>query len=242
MKKREDLKVLLIQIRKDDMKEHEYNCFLRHSGLRQDQLISHDVFDQEVQIGNIDDYDAVIIGGSGEYSTLDEEVLEINEKLKKIIRWCYNMNFPYFGTCYGGQLAALALGGEVILDEKHQETGSYEVYLTPGAGEDHLFKFLPEKFWAQIGHKDTIVKLPKDATLLAYTKKCPVHAFTFPGKKFYATQFHAELDKSDLIKRVNYYKDYVKDKDEFNQVIREAKDSPEVSALPRLFIDEIVLK
>jgi len=242
MKTRDELKVLLIQIRRDDMKEHEYKCFLRYSGFNENQLIGHDVFDKEVSIKNLEGYDAVIIGGSGEYSTLDKEVLDINEKLKKIIRWCYNNNFPYFGTCYGGHLAALALGGEVVLDKQSAETGSYLVRLTSEAREDPLFKFLPETFWAQIGHKDTITKIPDGATLLAFTDKCPVHAFTFPGKKFYATQFHAELDKEDLILRVNYYKGYVKDKEDLEKVIAEAKDSPEAAALPRLFIDEIVLK
>lgn len=137
----------------------------------------------------------------------------------------------------------MALGGAVEEKEGLKETGSYKIYLTPEAKQDPLFKYFPDEFYAQIGHKDSITQLPESAVKLAHSDLCPVQAFTFLGKKFYATQFHAELNRDDLITRLNYYKSsYIKNSEALQKIINEAKDSPEISCLPELFIDKIVLE
>lgn len=240
MKNRESAKILLMQIRKDAMKEHEYLCVLRHAGLRTDQLVSFDVFTDDFASINLDKYDAVIVGGSGGYCVDDEDVRDLNERIGDIIRWCYERNRPFLGLCYGAQLAAKTLGGVVVKKGEYRETGTFEIAETPAARHDPIFSALPARFMAQLGHSDSIETLPAGAILLARSEKCPVQAFGFPGKKFYGTQFHPELGKEDVSARVNFYAGYAKDRADHDRIIAGLTDSPEAARILGLFVEQAV--
>jgi len=67
-------------------------------------------------------------------------------------------------------------------------------------------------------------------------------AFVFPGKPIYATQFHPELNRADLVARLTKYTDYLTLTG--HKTIREfEKNTPETpesqSILPR-FIKEVL--
>ncbi len=241
MKTKKDLNILLIQIRKDKMKEHEYDCILRYSGLAEHQLVSFDVFEDDFEKLDPKKYDAIIVGGSGEFCVDDAEIQEVNKKIGNVIRFCYENNHPFLGACYGGQLAAKTLGGGVVKDERYRETGTFEISAVEAAKGDLIFSALPERFFAQLGHKDSIETLPSGAILLARSERCPTQAFTFPGKKFYGIQFHPELNKEDVVLRVNYYAGYAKDRADVERIIAGLKDSPEAAKFLGLFLNRVVL-
>ena len=79
------------------------------------------------------------------------------------------------------------------------------IRLTAAAAQDPLLHDVPDGFWAVSGHKERAIELPETAILLAYTDRCPYHAFRMAGKPFYGFQFHPEIDPIDLVARITRY-------------------------------------
>ena len=58
-----------------------------------------------------------------------------------------NAGLPLFGICYGHQLLAHALGGEVGDNPVGREMGTVGIDLHPEAAHDPLFDGLPTSSW-----------------------------------------------------------------------------------------------
>jgi GMP synthase-like glutamine amidotransferase len=52
-----------------------------------------------------------------------------------------------------------------------------------------------------MGHEDIVIEIPPQATLLASSKKVTNQAYRFNDAPIYCTQFHPELNRSDLLRR-----------------------------------------
>lgn len=100
---------------------------------------------------------------------------------------------PVLGVCYGHQLLADALGGEVADNPRGRSVGTMELELSPEARECELFSVLPERPVVQVSHKQSALRLPPGATLLASSPLDPNHAFRH-GERTWGVQFHPEFD------------------------------------------------
>jgi GMP synthase (glutamine-hydrolysing) len=238
---RDKLKFLLVQVREDQvMKNHEISVFLKSGNLRDDQIVSHDLLEKPVDLSALDRYDALIIGGSGDYSVLDR--IPNTASLATILEEARKRKYPVLAACWGAQFLANVFGGKVIRDRASQELGTVTITKEPAGRQDPLFRDLPEEFSAQAGHNDRVAILPDDAVLLAQSGLCPVQAFTFPGSRIYGLQFHPELDKADLLLRLEHYRqNYVNDPEVLDEVIRNLRETPESATLVSAWIDRIVL-
>jgi GMP synthase (glutamine-hydrolysing) len=96
---------------------------------------------------------------------------------------------PILGICYGHQLLAYYLKGEVVRAEK-QEYGSSQATVTKAVG---VLKGLSKKEVVWMSHGDTVLKLPADLEVLAHTSNCPVAAFGGREKPIFGIQWHAEV-------------------------------------------------
>lgn len=241
-KNRNNLRMLLAQARKDKvMIDNEYRCFLRSSGLSGAQLVAHDLTQEPLGTDALNNFDCLAIGGSGDFSVL--ETIPNEESLADVLLLARRVNFPVLGACLGAQIIAKFFGGEVAGDREHQELGTYTIRKTVAGRRDPFFAPLPNSFKAQAGHNDRISHLPKDAILLAQSDICLIQAFTFPGSKIYALQFHPDLDKENFMARLNHYRAAYADKpEEYEAVLRRAEESPEASNLVGDFINRIVLQ
>ena len=105
---------------------------------------------------------------------------------------------PLLGVCYGHQLLAHALGGEVGYHPGGRESGTHRVELLNSATDDPLFRGMPDSFNAQLTHKQTVLRLPQGAILLGRNEFEPHQAFRV-GKCAWGVQFHPEF--SDAIMR-----------------------------------------
>ena len=242
IKKRNKLKILLLQIRTDtDGIELEYRSVLATSGLKPEQIIRKNLFKMKrVDKRILKGYDAIIIGGSSDYFVSDD--LHFLEGLKRLVKHCYDSNFPTLGICFGFEVMIIAFGGHVGDIEKYSELGTREVTQTSAAKKDPIFSTLPKKFYAQLGHRDSATGLPKGSIKLAYSKACPYQAFTFKNKLFYGFQFHPESNKDEFIGRMipvaNKY--HVKKRKQLEKIIKNMKASPESATIITKFIDLVM--
>jgi len=140
-------------------------------------------------------YRGVIVTGSSALVTDREEWSErTSEWLIEVV----NCEVPYLGICYGHQLLAHGLGGEVGRNPNGREIGSIEVMLTSQARNDPLFESLPSPLRVQATHVESVLKLPEGARILGYSDRDPHQAFII-GKNAWAVQFHPEFD-ADIVR------------------------------------------
>jgi GMP synthase (glutamine-hydrolysing) len=99
---------------------------------------------------------------------------------------------PVLGICYGHQLLAHALGGEVWAHPGGLELGSVNVQATPATPDDELMGHLPPAWVAQAVHRQSVRRLPSGAVHLAHNAFEPHHAFRW-GPCAWGVQFHPEF-------------------------------------------------
>ena len=104
---------------------------------------------------------------------------------------------PVLGICYGHQLLAHALGGEVGYHPGGLELGTVDVHLTPAAQADALFSGLPACLHAHVVHAQTVRTLPPNAVHLAANAHEPHHAFRV-GRHAWGVQFHPEFNAAAM--------------------------------------------
>jgi len=112
--------------------------------------------------------------------------------------YIYDKRLPVMGVCYGMQVIAHQLGGQVAPGEK-REFGHAVLYLS-GEGCP-LFSGLPSSFPVWMSHGDQILNLPPNFTTLAYTDNSPIAAMGSADGVF-GLQFHPEVVHTPLGKNI----------------------------------------
>jgi GMP synthase (glutamine-hydrolysing) len=100
---------------------------------------------------------------------------------------------PLLGICYGHQLLAHALGGEVARNPRGREIGTIELRTLEPARRDPLLSVLADGDLSQATHVESVVRLPPGAVLLAGSAGDPHQAFSV-GRRAWGLQFHPEFD------------------------------------------------
>ena len=114
---------------------------------------------------------------------------------------------PFFGSCWGLQVAVTAAGGEVRANTRGREFGFARRVLLTDAGRAHpLFQGKPAAFEAPTVHRDEITTLPPGATPLA-TNDFGLQAavFTHGRGTFWGVQYHPEYDYADIAAAAERY-------------------------------------
>jgi len=225
IKRKRTKSILLIQFRTDASYLHERMCYYaKILGNGEVQLSIINAFDEDVSWSDpksiLDEYDGVILGGSGEFhfpGKKDKEEQLLHRKMlkhmKPFVGYLLENDFPTLGICFGHQLMGHLLGTKVIVDSKQAKTGSYTVKLSNQAKNDPLYRGIPEEFKAQYAHKDSLETLPENAVLLGCGKKCNIATFRYK-KNVYSVQFHPELSVKDMMFRVKLFSEYIPDSQE----------------------------
>jgi GMP synthase (glutamine-hydrolysing) len=103
--------------------------------------------------------------------------------------YIYESKLPVMGICYGMQVLAHQLGGQVTPGTKH-EYGHAVLHLS--ATGSPLFVDLPSSSPVWMSHGDKIEKLPPGFVDLAYTENSPL-AIMGKDDKIFGLQFHPEV-------------------------------------------------
>lgn len=125
---------------------------------------------------------ALIVVLGSEWSVYDEAAAESVDRERAFLAAAVEAHVPTLGICFGAQMLASALGGEVRRAE-HDEIGWCEVTPEPGAPTE-----IEPGPWFQF-HHDTFT-LPPAARLLAASDVGP-QAFSYGSAL--AVQFHPEV-------------------------------------------------
>ncbi len=104
----------------------------------------------------------------------------------------FRLGVPILGICYGCQLLAARLGGEVTpaRESAAREYGKTE---TVFSADVPLFRGLPEKSVTWMSHGDFISRLPEGFRPAARSRSCPTAAICDEKRRFYGVQFHPEV-------------------------------------------------
>ena len=104
------------------------------------------------------------------------------------------LGVPVLGICYGAQLMAYMLGGEVRR-APGREYGRVSLNVT--ARRSALFTGLPERSVCWMSHTDYIAVPPSGFTVTAATDSCPCAAMEDAARGLYAVQFHPEVTHTE---------------------------------------------
>ncbi len=101
----------------------------------------------------------------------------------------FELGIPVLGICYGMQLMAHALGGNVEPGDK-REYGKTDL---EALNLDDLFSGLDEKLTAWMSHGDSVHEVPAGFSAIARTASTPIAAMADRKRKLYGVQFHPEV-------------------------------------------------
>ena len=98
-------------------------------------------------------------------------------------------NVPILGVCYGHQVLAHALHGQVKPGTDHE----YGAAMLRIVGHDTILKGIGNNAHVWMSHGDEVVKTPRGFQVLARTESCRVAAMADVKRKFFGLQFHPEV-------------------------------------------------
>lgn len=235
------LRILLLQIRDEpEVERQEQECFIHFSGLAAEQFVFRNLVDRpDVTAADLAGFDAVVIGGAGAHSVTEE--YPFTAPLAAAVERLVAARLPLFGSCWGHQFIAKALGGTVVTDLDRKELGTFDIELTAAGACDPWLSGLPRRFGVQLGHHDRVVELPPGAVELAASALCPNQAFRLADAPVYGAQFHVELDRERMLERASVYREeYLADHGAMESLEQALRPSPESATLLRRFLARVV--
>ncbi len=108
----------------------------------------------------------------------------------------FKLNIPILGICYGCQLIAHNLGGEVTPAQQNsaREYGKTKTYYDVNCP---IFKGIPETGISWMSHGDYMAKVPDGFALTAHSDACPNVAIANEKLGFYGVQYHPEVNHTE---------------------------------------------
>jgi len=158
-------------------------------GLRREEVDVVDVTRDQPLPAPEADIAAVVTGSAAMVTHREPWSVRTGEWLAEAAR----LGTPILGICYGHQLLADALGGEVDINPRGREIGTSEVRLTDDGTRDPLLGSLESPFVVQQTHLESVLSPPPGARILADNDADSCQAFVF-GERAWGVQFHPELD------------------------------------------------
>ena len=137
--------------------------------------------------------DAIICSGSRRNVSMWEPWMD---GCAELLRWAINQDVPTLGICFGHQLLAAALGGEVTRAKKYTDIVSdldhHQSDVVVSTCTVGLFT-----------HQDHVTTLPGNVTHLASAGHCGYAAFRVNNRRAWGVQFHPEAARARIERSFN---------------------------------------
>jgi GMP synthase (glutamine-hydrolysing) len=135
----------------------------------------------DISASELEKFEGIIISG-GPRSVYEQDAPRVRTEVLELGK-------PLLGICYGQQLMAQLLGGEV-------RPGTFREYGTASLTilqSNTIFSRVPSDEPVWMSHGDAVQKLPPGFQLLAHTEDCRFAAIANFDKRIYGLQFHPEV-------------------------------------------------
>jgi len=148
--------------------------------------------------GSINDCDGWLITGSrhGAYEKLDWMLV-----LEGFIRDLYRASVPLVGICFGHQIIAQALGGEVVKSDKGWSIGVE--YYDIGIPQDWMAE-APKQVSMYAFYQDQVTVLPTGASVFSSSKFCPYAGLSYRDS-IISVQAHPEFKEQYILALIDIY-------------------------------------
>jgi len=198
-----------------------------------DSAIIVDVFSGSPLPG-FDGISGVVISGSHAMIT---EHQDWSERTVEWLLGAVERQIPILGICYGHQLIAYALGGEVGDNPNGCEFGTVEVNLNENARGDKLFGGFSTPMRVHVSHTQSVLRLPDNAKLLASSDVDINQAFVV-GNSAWGIQFHPEFDAEIVIEYINQHREaLLREHNNPDRIIERCLDTPHGSEMLKRFVE-----
>ena len=101
----------------------------------------------------------------------------------------FELGAPVLGICYGHQLMARALGGEVAATRQREYGGTRLLVDAPGL----LLRDLASEEQVWMSHGDAVTAAPQGFRVGSHTEAIPIASMEDPERGLFAVQFHPEV-------------------------------------------------
>jgi GMP synthase (glutamine-hydrolysing) len=159
------------------------------------EIVAHDVTPEELRARR----PAGLILSGGPASVYADGAPQVDPGLLEL-------GVPVLGICYGHQLLARALGGEVAATGQREYGGTSLSVDEHGPGV--LLQDMPSTDTVWMSHGDAVTRAPEGFRVTARTDQIPIAAMEDPSRGMYAVQFHPEVSHTrhgqDVLKRFLY--------------------------------------
>lgn len=154
---------------------------------------------------DLQSFDGAVFTGSALHAYDDAPQVTRQVALARAI---FAAGLPFFGSCWGLQIAAVAAGGVVRANPKGREVGiAKDISLTTAGLAHPMFQDKPAVFDAPAVHLDEIATVPPDATVLACNAMSAVQAIEICHDRgvFWGVQYHPEYSAADIATTLRRY-------------------------------------
>ena len=145
------------------------------------EIVSHRITASELKARN----PAAIILSGGPKSVHVEGAPKLDPEI-------YQLGIPIFGICYGAQLIAHQLGGEVLRGGKG-EYGRTSLQRIAGSSSTLLTNNIHSELSVWMSHFDAVTRTPDGFIATASTPDTPMAVIECAAKKIWGVQFHPEV-------------------------------------------------
>ena len=159
------------------------------------EIVPHDASARELSVRR----PAGLILSGGPASVYEEGAPQLDQGV-------FDLGVPVLGICYGHQLMARSLGGEVAATGQREYGATTLVVDPPGGGVLLADLAGEEQVW--MSHGDAVTREPEGFRVIAHTAQIPIAAMEDPERGLFSVQFHPEVSHTprgtDVLKRFLY--------------------------------------
>src|SRR5690606_9673166 len=195
------------------------------------------------------EYDGVLWTGSS--LSVTNSLPEVHRQLN-FAQEVFASGVPFYGSCWGMQVATVVAGGEVALNRNGLEFGiSKPIELTDLGRQSSFLSHRKAPYSVLCIHFDEVVKVPENAHILAGNSHSKVQAMTIDHKNgsFFGVQYHPEFSTTDIALIASFLSNKLVDNkvfsslsevQEFCLLLKEQKEIPQEIADYRLHSQDIM--